>query len=390
VSGRRQILLVAQLVALVLALLVWDGRAMAIERTLAGSVQLDYHLVPSQRDAEGRAITFDGFTKEAALKLAVDLGEHVSANVKICVGCHGFETDMAYFDLRATDELNVRVGRFSPSFGSFNLRHDPGNHKLSDKPLPYDMGRMLRMRDWNMGVLPSPFPDDGVEVNGTHWHEEVVQLDYAAYAVSGFKADQTATDLDFVQSRSGSAYYVDNNTRPVVGGRLALTTRFAVSHDMTLGASGMYGTFDPKNDLTYTILGGDLSFRLEHTTLRFEYLVRREQFDTSDPTRFRFVVPSKNGDFFAKHGAYAEIEQPLTSALDLILRADGMYRVGNVLLGSTLDARSSVGRLTLGTSFAIDDNVRIKASTELWGFSDRDDRGHTREMSFHLGAVATF
>jgi len=379
--------------ALALALVIafaGNRPAMAIERTIAGSVQLDYHLVPSQRNAEGNAITFDGFTKEAALKLAVDLGEHVSANVKICVGCHGFETDMAYFDLRANDELNVRVGRFSPSFGSFNLRHDPGNHKLSDKPLPYDMGRMLRMRDWNMGVLPSPFPDDGVELNGSHWFQDVVQIDYAAYAVSGFKADQSSTDLDFVQSRGGSAYYVDNNTRPAVGGRLALTAKFTPSYDMTLGASGMHGTFDPTNDLTYTILGSDLSFRLEHTTLRFEYLMRREAFDTSDPTRFRYAVPSSHGDFFVKHGAYAEIEQPLTSALDLILRADGMYRVGNVLAGSTLDAKSSVGRLTLGTSFAIDDNVRLKASTELWGFTDRDDRGHTREVSFHLGAVATF
>jgi len=72
---------------------------------------------------------------------------------------------MIYFDLRAFDELNVRIGRFSPSFGSFNLRHDPGNHKLSDKPLPYDMGRMLRNATWNNGVLPSPFPDNGVEVN---------------------------------------------------------------------------------------------------------------------------------------------------------------------------------------------------------------------------------
>ena len=67
-----------------------------------------------------------------------------------------------------------------------------------------------------------------------------------------------------------------------------------------------------------------------------------------------------------------------------------MYRVGNVVVGSALASRSSVGRATLGTAFAIDDNVRLKASTELWGFSDRDERGHTREVSFHLGAVATF
>ena len=33
--------------------------------------------------------------------------------------------------LRAHDALNLRVGRFSPTFGEFGLRHDPGNHRLS-------------------------------------------------------------------------------------------------------------------------------------------------------------------------------------------------------------------------------------------------------------------
>lgn len=54
------------------------------------------------------------------------------------------------------DELNFRVGRLTPAFGSFPLRHDPANHRTSDKPLPYDMGRMLRFREWNEGVLPAP------------------------------------------------------------------------------------------------------------------------------------------------------------------------------------------------------------------------------------------
>jgi len=79
---------------------------------------------------------------------------------------------MAYFDYRVADELAFRVGRFSPSFGAFNIRHDPANHATSDKPLPYDMGRMLRMNEWNLGVLPSPFPDNGVEIDGTHWFGE--------------------------------------------------------------------------------------------------------------------------------------------------------------------------------------------------------------------------
>ena len=41
----------------------------------------------------------------------------------------------------------VPFGRFTPSFGDFPVRHDPANHRTNDKPLPYDMGRMLHIRD---------------------------------------------------------------------------------------------------------------------------------------------------------------------------------------------------------------------------------------------------
>ncbi|NOU27672.1 MAG: hypothetical protein HOO96_07200, partial [Polyangiaceae bacterium] len=194
------------LLATVLWALCFGGQAQAVDRTFAGSVQVDYHGSFDRQRPDQNA--FDGATIEAGLKLAIDVSEHFSGNFKVCFGCHGFEMDMAHIDYRVADELNIRLGRFSPSFGNFNLRHDPANHKLSDKPLVYDMGRMLRMRDWNMGVMPSPFPDNGLELSGTHWFGQSVQLDYAAHVVSGFKGDKNGMDLDFVASRSGSLYYV--------------------------------------------------------------------------------------------------------------------------------------------------------------------------------------
>ncbi|MCL2450526.1 MAG: hypothetical protein FWD17_16380, partial [Polyangiaceae bacterium] len=326
---KRENALLLLVLSTVLSFGMWAARAEAVDRTFAGSLQLDENLAPTQPSTNARTAVFDGFTTELSLKLAVDLTDHVSGNVKICFGCHGIETDMAYLDLRAFDELNFRVGRFSPSFGAFNLRHDPANHKLADKPLPYDMGRMLRMRDWNLGVLPSPFPDCGVEVNGTHWFGDSVTLDYAFYAVSGFKGDSNQLDLDFVQSRAGSLYYVDNNSTPAGGARLALNAKLGAYADVTLGASGMFGTYDPANRLTYAIAGADLSLRINRTNLRAEWLARRQQFDVSDPTLFKYAI-ARNGDFFVKHGAYVEFEQPLTAELDLILRADGMLRLGNV------------------------------------------------------------
>jgi hypothetical protein len=307
---------------------------------------------------------------------------------------------MAYFDLRAFDELNLRVGRFSPSFGAFNIRHDPANHLTSDKPLPYDMGRMLRKGDWNNGVLPSPFPMNGVEVNGTHWFGNVAQLDYAAYAATGFKNDSDANPTDFNFQESHVPYYLTSNPRPVTGARLALTLR-AGPLDMTLGASGMGGTYDPENKLSYFIVGGDFSVRVVRTTLRMEYLARRQQFSTNNPDIFKYALSPVDGDFFVKHGAFVEIEQPMTQALDLVGRVDGMLRVGNVsdvgpgggnaaVAPSPMPYRASVLRETIALAYAVGRNFRFKGSVELWEFDYPDSTGRETELGFHLGAVGSF
>jgi hypothetical protein len=338
------------------------------------------------------AYGFDGFTLEAAEKLAVDVSNHLSANVKVCFGCHGFELDMAYMDYRVADEFNVRAGRFSPSFGSFNLRHDVGNHKSNDKPLPYDMGRMLRLRTWNMGVLPSPFPDNGIEVNGTHWFGDSTAIDYAIYAVMGFKSnDLHPSDLRFDQSHM--PFYTDNNAHPTVGARVALTQKLGSLSDLTLGASGMYGTYDRNNELAYAIVGGDLSLRIQRTSLRMEYLARRTEFDATDPASFELPVTAAK-DSFTKQGAYVELEQPLSSSVDLLLRVDGLYRIGNFLKSADeetpLARRSSILRYTVGCSYAFERGFRVKLSTELWQFSDKDEEGRARDLGMHAAFVGTY
>jgi hypothetical protein len=368
-------------------------RAEAVERNLAGSAQFDYHFVPnSGAISKERQVPLDGFTTEAALKVAIDVTDKLSANVKVCFGCHGFELPMAYFDYRVADEINFRVGRFSPSFGNFNLRHDPANHKFNTKPLPYDMGRMLRMREWNMGVLPSPFPDNGLEINGTHWFGLKAQFDYALYAVNGFRGDAGGQDLDFQSSRSRDSYYIDNNGRPTFGGRMALTLKLGEKSDMSFGASAMHGTFDPKNELRYTIMGVDLAMRFDRTNIRMEWLARRQEFDASDKSLYRYQFPKSGGDFFMKHGFYAEIEQPITPRVDFLFRVDGLYRIGNVLVESPLRRQSAVTRFTAGTAIVIERGYRVKLTGEYWDFSDQGPAPSNRNnhLGVHLALVGTF
>lgn len=385
---RHHLPAVLLLTCVVASLLAFPRDVLGVERNFAGSVQLDYHYVPTAFEPTRVLNTFDSFTPELSFKVAVDVSRHVSANLKVCYGCHGFELDMGYLDYRLADELNVRVGRFSPSFGAFNLRHDPANHYLSDKPLAYDMGRMLRVRDWNQGVLPSPFPDTGIEVNGTRWFGNDLQLDYAVYAIAGFKGDAAGLDLDFQQSRA--PYYVDNNRRPTLGGRLAATFRLSPTSDVTLGASGQHGSFDPEARLAYAILGADASFRFGRTDLRFEYLVRRQDMSTASPNVFRYRIASQRGDFFVKHGAYVELRQPVANGFDLIGRVDGMYRAGNLANASALARRSTVLRYTVGSLIALEQGLRLKVSSELWDFSDVGESGHHTELSFHVAFVGTY
>jgi hypothetical protein len=297
---------------------------------------------------------------------------------------------MAYFDFRVADELAFRAGRFSPSFGAFNIRHDPANHVTSDNPLPYDMGRMLRLTDWNLGVLPSPFPDNGVEIGGTHWFGERTQLDYAAYAVSGFRAPAGSGDLTWALSQTRGGNLIDNNGRPAGGARTAATFRIGDANDLTIGGSVMYGTWDPSNRFSYLIAGGDLSLRLRRTQIRLEYLVRRQTFAPAPGVAYKLAVPPSGEETFEKHGAYLEIERSMSEAVTLLVRADGLYRAGNLPLTSPLAPRAAVFRYTAAGAFTLAPGFRLKASAELWAFSNDVPVHQDLELAFHLAVVGTF
>ena len=367
--------------------LVIMGTSYAFERNFAGSAQLDYLAVPTRVDA--RDITFDGFTTELSLKMAVDVNDQVTSSVKTCYGCHGFEMGMAFIDYRIAEALTVRVGRFTPSFGDFPVRHDPANHRTSDKPLPYDMGRMLRLREFGMSILPAPYVDNGLELRGTVLLGDTVDLDYAIYAIGGLRGGTDATDVDFIQSRSAGLYYVDNNSRPSGGGRLALALQLGDEGSLKWGASGLYGTYDPHNNLDYFVVGTDLVFRWASWTVRTEYLLRRTRMALGDnpATRFRYG-PTDDGTFddgFIKDGFYLETDFALNDRLELVARWDGMRRLGNVPMASPLRARSAVLRYTGGINLRLPQSMRVKLSGEIYDFSDFDD-----EIALHLGMVAIF
>ncbi|PKN53918.1 MAG: hypothetical protein CVU56_29345 [Deltaproteobacteria bacterium HGW-Deltaproteobacteria-14] len=372
-----------------LAAVAWVGanEAHTAEVNFAGSIQLDDLLVPT--DDRPRDFVFDGFTTELSMKLSVDVNEHISAQVKTCYGCHGFELGAAYVDFRPFDALRIRAGRFTPTFGDFPLRHDPANHLTSDKPLPYDMGRMLRLREFNMSILPAPYVDNGVEVSLAQSLGDSVDLDVHAYLVGGLRAGAGATDVDFIQSRSRELYYVDNNSQPTIGGRIAASFYLGPDAALTVGASGMYGTYDPDNRLDLLVLGADLVLRIERWALRIEYLLRRTRMDLGDDPSDGFLygvgADGRYDPYSLKDGFYAETTFPIGEYVELVGRVDGMRRQGNVPKTSPLRSKSAILRYTLGGNLRLTEGWRVKLSTELYDFSDFKD-----ELAIHLGVVGAF
>jgi hypothetical protein len=306
----------------------------------------------------------------------------------VCFACHGFEAAAAFVDLRAADELSVRIGRFTPEFGSFPERGDPANHRTNDKPLPYDMGRMLHHDEWKEGILPAPWVDNGIELIGTRFVGGG-RVDYAAYILSGPKGPSDAADFDFISSRDGNQLYVDNNSEPVVGARLSGTADLdAEGHAVTFGASFMTGHYDPARRLGFLIAGADIVVSLAAVVIRAEYLARRTGMAIgSDPAQRWKYGPNASGDYddhFFKHGFYAEAEVPI-GRVDAFARFDGLLRSGNVLAESPLTSSSRLLRYTAGAAVRISDNVRLKTSVEYYQFSDLAD-----DLAFHVGVATPF
>ena len=352
---------------------------------IAGSIQLDYLAVPTNSNA--RAITLDGATAELSVRVTKDFGKNASASLKVCFACHGFEVAMGYIELRASDELHVRIGRMTPTFGSFPQRHDPANHMSSDKPLPYDMGRMLRRNDWDEGILPAPWVDNGIEVGGTHFWSGG-ELDYAVFAVSGPKGSPDAADFDFTLSRSPAQYYVDNNSEPSIGARIS--TAFDLAEDVlvTVGASMMAGHYDPARKLAFEIAGADAVVRVGKMYLRGEYLIRRTEMALGDDpaTRFKYG-PGSDGRFanyFVKDGFYVEAEVPV-GPVSLLARWDGLRRVGNVETTSGLSSSAQLLRYTGALAYRLKSKLQLKTSVELYQFRDFAD-----EIALHLGVATAF
>lgn len=348
---------------------------------VSGSAYVDYL---GTRSPSARASSLSGITPELALKVEVDATEHLSFSAKACLGCHGVSPERFHAEWTPKPWINAQAGRIVVPFGDFSMRYDPSGHATASKPLIYEMGRMLYFRSdqFNLGVVPTPYVDNGVLLYGQAWLKDSVQVWYGGYAVGGFKGEN---DLDW--SSLYQAYFNDNNAEPSGGARVVATysasSDSALLKDLSLGASFMYGHYNRAANRSYLAAGLDLSSRVGPLTLRAEGALRRTDIDASLPGyRYEIVDP-----WIETAGFYGEIQHPVTEWLVVSYRFDGLRRQGVPLPGSDarLSAVSTILRYTQGVQVNIASGLFAKLGYEYWLLSD-----FPTAHVFHLGAGGAF
>jgi len=244
------------------------------------------------------------------------------------------------------------------------------------------MGRMLRRAEFNLAILPEPYPDNGVEIFGTLGGESA-EVAYSAYAVSGLKGNAADADVDFVRSRR--EYFVDNNSSPAVGGRVAIAFPNLPIDGwrlLSIGASGMYGFYDDDSELSYLLGGVDLYTRFGSLNVRGEALFRRTAIpDETD--RFQQRLRSL---WVQREGFYVQLDGPVFKGVEWLARYDGFRRAGPLLIGSPLRSTdSAITRGTFGLNLIATKGVKLKINYEVWMFDDFPE-----EHLLHSGLIGTF
>jgi hypothetical protein len=340
--------------AWLVVLVAWQAHA--FDAILSGSAAVDYRYVAGTNPPDNPSpLGITGLAFEVSQKVVAEVGHGVSFTIKACAGCHGIEIDQGFGEVRVKRAFNVRAGRINVPFGEFNARHDPTNFTTPSKPLPYAMGDMLWYgRDGlNLGIVPGPFVDNGAEIYGSFSLSKKTQFDYSVAVLKGLAGDN---DIDFARSRQ----YLDINRTPAGAARLVLT-----GDDWAIGASFSGGTYDSKDSLLYLMGGLDLYLRLGPVIFRAEGLARRTDLDRA-ASGYKYAVVDA---WFLKLGWYAQLDFVIIPQLTLVLRSDGIQRLGLPLPESDVSPNALVLRQTAAAMIRANENFAVKLDYELWTVS---------------------
>jgi len=320
----------------------------------------------------------EGFTGEFAMGATYHADKTLSLTVRACVGCHSFELQSAYVDWEVNSTWSFRAGRIPVPFGGFSRRTSPSHVESATKPLAYIMGGMVRQDNFNLGIVPAPYIDNGAAVTGSFWLTKTAKLTLETALVRGLKG--ISPDIDFNLTRE----YQDNNGEPAVAARVLVT-----ADPITAGASVSWGRYDQRADLDYVMGSLELAVRFGDWNLRLEGIVRETDFFTPDP-----FSPARELESFRKTAYIAQIDGPIAEGWRVFLLNDYL-EVEDVFLGPagasavqsalTTDDSNTIFRIAGGFVYSVRAGVQIKGSLEYWDPSDFE-----QAIVLHIGIVAEY
>jgi hypothetical protein len=336
------------------------GTMSGVAWRVGGSFMLSYGGLLAEPRNQG-TMQDEGFVGEFALFARVNVRDTgLSASVRTCWGCHGLALEEAAVEYRPNDWLSLKGGRLNLPVGAFNQRHDYNLRRTVSKPLTRAMGNMVRGLNFNQGVLPAPYSDNGVQA-GLDINLGPLRMLTDLFVVGGLKGN--GPDVSLMASRE----FRDNNGEPAAGGRLALETAQG-----GLGAIYNVGNYDGDRRRNYQIFGVDARVRAGPLTLEGEFLTRRTEYTNAGGRE----------DHWLKFGWYALADWRVAEGLHVAAMADSLHVTGLPLgpAGPTLlpalaitDDNNRIVRVVAGAGFSPLAGLVARLNVEFWEFTDFDD-----------------
>lgn len=242
-------------------------------------------------------------------------------------------------------DASIKAGRLVVPFGAFASMSHPGVYRTLTNPLMFAMGRQVNPDGNRPPVLPMPFSDEGVDLNGKIPIYDEIYSTIDVYAVNGLQG--FGNGVQFSPSRS----YTDNNRLPSVGGRATIG-----NSDLRFGSSWMTGRMEPDgaDPLGSKLRGVDFTWRYEQFFRAYaEYAIRKNDTDVNvEQSAWGYVAETE----------LLVWEDP---NINFLLRYD------------TLDTRgrrdnTSIDRFTWGVNTTLPGGSLLIFNHERWNYATQD------------------
>ncbi len=197
--------------------------------------------------------------------------------------------ELAIIDFEIDESLTFRGGVLLSPLGRFNVAHDSPANEVIDRPLV------------STEIIAATLSEPGMGFLGAFYPGPAARITYEIYAVNGLNDGVLSGSTDGTRIAGGKKNFEDNNARPSVVGRVAVSP--APKIEVGLSAhSGPYNTYtrdglavDERRDLSIFAIDVESSWR------RFEFL--------GEAAHAAIDVPAPLADINAsrQRGVYAQL-----------------------------------------------------------------------------------